>query len=1036
MTTIDEIYKTLYGQAFNREGGEHRQYDIRSIDDLTSFIKKKNGKEPIYMSIYDYPIQENVRKYVKKNGDYPKHTFDRIVLDLDISDYDILISEGYHQDEIIKTGENILKEMGKKTTRSHSLKTGTDHLKAELNNKIASELKGLLKGVKGEKKRNEVIRDYYYTKFSSGEYLGTPFKDAIKVADYLHEAYGIEPLLFTSGNKGVHIHILFNEIDIPNADEVVEAFGRTLEDKLNVTLDKKVYQTSHSRMIRVPGSMHQDTKLYVMPFTRHTSYVEMVDLAKEPTPMVDVVLDNDTTDFEALLKNWSSFLIEKEKDTSVATDTSSLKYNYDGDLKELQEPLMLMYRQGCMETLGHSLTHIFYGADIPKNEVVSFFETLPIQQDMAKVHRWINRVYDGQALINYNLGYLVNRVKEEALTKEDADTFIKALNNFFNPSKPKTEDTDGMTYFTSNIVQVENSQVLKDGLYKTFTNDDGERDYSFYGNILIHNLTVTYDKLGLFPQVVSLEYTNTMINQRNTIERKPFSTVANEISKNLLIDTNSQGIESTLRKIFIHSGNTDLGGNVSVNADTDLLKDGFFYDEDIGKVVSNNVFNNLNTTDDDVREAIKLFNEIIKDRKTAISNDCSLFRFMLWSPFGYCLKQIGYTDDLYSMVLWGVTDSNKTGSSVIFSNLYADRDTTLQKASTQSAMGTRLGENTFPLILDENKDILSDPHNEEFLKNIVYDKIGRSVKDRADNNAMNDFPALRMTISTLNPELEYKDEFLKRYKVLYYDTSMQVTTKRKTAFNKKFMPNSPNTPLKQLKHLGKAFADRFIPYIEAQSEELYDLEGLTIKVLKQIQTDYGQDFNMNVFIQQKLTHQSTDKASIIRNGLNRLFSRVHKVKYGQNEPMGSDFQRCAKTSEISWLDYKPKKEVYYIKVSEFEKEVSDILGEHIPVADTLKLLEIPVSEVKKRKFKSSTIPTVVIGEYNLTYKMFNINIYDADTLEDLQEKETFIKMYDEGKTKEDIMEALDMKEASYEFNKKNWIPSEEEKKEEDKKTYI
>ena len=592
-------------------------------------------------------------------------------------------------------------------------------------------------------------------------------------------------------------------------------------------------------------------------------------------------------------------------------------------------------------------------------------------------------------------------------------------------------DTDKRIFFTDYLMQVTGSQDLKDGLYKVSyrQKDDGtqEMDFNFYGNILIHDLTVTYDKLDLFPEVVSLKYTNTAISQTSELVRKPFSVIAGEIGKKLLLDTNSLGIESTLRKIFIHSCNVELNGQTMITAETDLLKDGFFYDDSTGKVISNNVFTNLDTSDEDIKDAINLFNDLIRTRGSAIPNDCTLFRFMLWCPFSYCLKQIGLIDDLYGMVLWGVTDTNKTGSSVMFSNLYTDKDVTLQKANTQSAMGTRLGENTFPLILDENKDILTDPRNEEFLKNIVTDKIGRSVKDRADNNSMNDFPSLRMTVSTLNQDIEYKPEFLKRYKVLYYDMSMQVKEQDKINFNKKYRPRSPDTPLKQLRHLGKAFADRFIPYIESQSDELYDLESLTIKILRDISDTYGVDFNMNVYIKQKLNNQSTDKDSVIKNGLNKLFRKVHRLQTGQTEPMAIDFQRCSKASEISWLDFRPSKNDYLIKVTEFEKEISLIAGEHIPISQVLYLLNIPVGEIKERKFKSSKVKTVIIDEYNLTYKMFNINIYDADELKHLQNKETFIKLYMDGVSQDDIMDKMEIQTHQYHIYIDDYITPEMEK---------
>ena len=350
------------------------------------------------------------------------------------------------------------------------------------------------------------------------------------------------------------------------------------------------------------------------------------------------------------------------------------------------------------------------------------------------------------------------------------------------------------------IYQITNShfQNLKDGLYYVKTKYDREtkveeKDYNLIGNILIHKLTLTYDKLKLFNPVTSIKYTNTTTNQVVTIEKEPYEAIANNIVNNRLIDSNSMGVESLLNKIWVQGvNNIDF-----ITADTDLLKDGFFVDMETGKVLSNNVFEKLETSDDDVRNAIKLFNEIIHDRRTAIPHDCTLFRFMLWSPFAYCLKQLGFTDGLYSMVLWGVSDTNKTGSSVMFSNLYTNKETTLQKANTQSAIGTRLGENTFPLILDEAKDNLLNPNDEEFNKNIVTDEMGRAVKDRANNNLMIEFPALRLTVRTLNQKIEYKKEFLKRHKVLYYDESMRVKEHEKLEFNKRFKPNAPNTPLKQ-----------------------------------------------------------------------------------------------------------------------------------------------------------------------------------------------------------------------------------------------
>ena len=562
------------------------------------------------------------------------------------------------------------------------------------------------------------------------------------------------------------------------------------------------------------------------------------------------------------------------------------------------------------------------------------------------------------------------------------ETIINKVNDI---SKTQIDDKERKIKLTDDYTQFQGHKDYSDGLYVTerkFKGGSIETKYIFYGHIVIHEFILTYDKLELFKPVVTLKYTNTAINQTKTLIRKSYEDITREIYKEQLIDTNNIGVESILRKIFVHGIKTE--NNTIVKAEIDLIKDGFFYDKNTGKIIYNNVFDNLNSTDNDVKKAIKLLNELIASRGTAIPNECTVIRFMLWSPFGFALKQMGFIDGLYSLVLWGVTDTSKSGSSINYSYLYADDyKTTFEKANTQSAIGSRLGENTFPLILDEAKDNLSNPKDEEFNKNIVTDEIGRSVKDRNDNNVMNDFPAMRMTIRTLNPDLteNFKGEFYKRHKVLYYDQTMKIKKTDKLNFNKKYKPRNPSTPLKQLKHLGKAFADRFIPYLESQSDELYDLETLTIKILKQIEKDYDSSFNLNLMIKQELSNQNDDEGSIIKNGLNELFRKRHKMEQGKTGYSEIDFIHCAKNGEISWIDYKPKKKVFAVKVSEFEREVSAIIGYHIPITETLKLLHVNDCEIAKGKFKGSKINIAEFNTFDLTYKLFGINIYDKDEWE-------------------------------------------------------
>lgn len=578
--------------------------------------------------------------------------------------------------------------------------------------------------------------------------------------------------------------------------------------------------------------------------------------------------------------------------------------------------------------------------------------------------------------------YRFDKINDNFNTIEN-DSIINKINSI---AESQINNNKSMIRITDEYVQFKGHDKYKNGLYQyTIKEELEEKEPLFKGNIYINKLKVTFDKLKLFKPVVTIKYTNTAIDMDNEIIREPYSSVSRQIYEQQMIKTNAMGIEAILRDIYIDGINQNNG---IVSAETDLLKDGFFYDKTTGKVISNNVFGNLNSSKKDVQEAVKLLHEVISTRGTAKQNDGTLFRFMLWSPFGYCLKQLGFIDDLYSMVLWGVTDTSKTGSAVIFSYLYADKKTTLQKANTQSAIGSRLGENTFPLILDEAKDNLENPKDEEFNKNIVTDEIGRSVKDRNDNDIMKDFPALRMTVRTLNPDLrnKFKGEFYKRHKVLYYDKSMQINEDDKKAFNKRYNTNSPNTQFHKFKHLGKAFADKFIPYLENQSDELYDLENLTAKILEEIEQEYNVSFDINLKMKQKLTNQSADVGSIIRNGLNRLLTKVHKKDYAKSTFSKIDFINIVKNGEISWLDYKPKKNLFAIKVSEFEQEVSMIAEQHIPILEALSLLGINNAGIIQGKFKGSKIKIVEINTFNLTYKLFDVNIYSKEQWEEWEEK--------------------------------------------------
>lgn len=438
MDIITDIYEKLYTEPMSREGGVKRNISIKSLIDIDNYVKGSNISESVYMSHYSYIT--DVHQYKEENNkQYPPIVFDRVIFDFDIPLDEILKSEGYTSEEIYEKGKEILKNEGKnKPMKRDCIRKGQEHYKKTIENKESSEINYLTKDVTNYKEREKLIRDYYYKKYTSKEYLKKPYEEALKVGNFIKEQFQIEPLLFFSGGKGVHLYILFNRLDLPNTDQVVREFGLKLEEMFDLkTLDKKVIKSSSKRVIKIPCSMHHKTKLYAMPFNLRTSYFEMIDYAYESEPQVPLNVDNNTEIFESFLKNYSDHLLtinEEQKNSKKKSKYNDLEKNYtlNGDVFDLQEPFSRVYKQGNMNEIGHRLVHLFFKSKISKEDCVKFFETLEVEQDLNKVNSWINRVYDNPSdnMFIGNMGYFIQGVKEYC-NPEDKDYVISKFKEYF-----------------------------------------------------------------------------------------------------------------------------------------------------------------------------------------------------------------------------------------------------------------------------------------------------------------------------------------------------------------------------------------------------------------------------------------------------------------------------------------------------------------------------------------------------------------------------------------------------------------------------
>ena len=381
----------------------------------------------------------------------------------------------------------------------------------------------------------------------------------------------------------------------------------------------------------------------------------------------------------------------------------------------------------------------------------------------------------------------------------------------------------------------------------------------------------------------------------------------------------------------------------TIDKENKVFKEGFFIKDD--KVIENTPITDIKNTKEDIAEAIQLINEIIKDRGSAIANDATVFRFMLWAPFSWCLKEIGINKGIYALILVGAPKTGKTGSCLNFSWLYSTPSDREKSVTTTSVFGSRMEDSTLPAIIDEAYSLISRPDMEDPMKRCIFQKDTRATKDKNNNKITDEFLALGLPIFILNEYYDVKDFIKRRYHINNYTSDMIISDEDMKAFEKEYAPESDNSKLIALRALGRAFADKFIPYLEDKSDKLFDLEELTIEILKEISEEVEVDFIDPIYnIQATSDNYDEDIATKIKYGLNNLFRKNHQRIRWDSHYEYQDFEACADNNEISWL-YRRSNDNFVVNKAGFEKQVSEIVGKNMTATDIFSELDItPLNE--------------------------------------------------------------------------------------------
>lgn len=464
-------------------------------------------------------------------------------------------------------------------------------------------------------------------------------------------------------------------------------------------------------------------------------------------------------------------------------------------------------------------------------------------------------------------------------------------------------------------------------------------------NVVIENVEIVLDSLNILEPVYSVTYYNKTFKKRKTVKYLTKKQLTEEFIKaNVFYDSSENKVETVLNKFIIDGTKEDR-----IITKTEAYLEGYFIVDN--HVVSNTKLDKIKRpTKDELAESIKLLNEIMEDRtKEGKANDSTVYRFMLWSPFSYCLKQLGYSKANYSLILIGTSQTNKTGATKV-GNLFYNREEEETSGSTVSVLGSKIGENSFSSIFDECSHLFKMSEALNVMKRAVYEKTGRAVKDRNDNSKIDEFVAFNLPLFLLNPEgkIEFKDFITNRYKVINYSNESFITEEAKKEFNEKYLPEANDTILKKLALIGKVFSEKLIGIIEdpIKRKKLFHIEELTIELLKEIQMEAGVTFNKAML---KETEASNKYDYVVESEIPKALNAEFKEKNrltGNRHYDASNFTNSIINNDFDFITYNKKRtpktqhKEFIINTSGLEKHVNHLVEETVDLETILKALNL------------------------------------------------------------------------------------------------
>ena len=473
-----------------------------AIDRLYDLNDKGNN---VYMSVYGYHESVQSSKDIVDNN----IVFDRLVYDFDIDDKDdkaLLSLNGYTSVDLSDMSEDAISSIA-------------DKIRTEEMNDVS------------ECSDDDAVMDYYYKKYEH-DYLTDPIKECQKVARWFKDKFHVDGLLFFSGGKGCHLHILLNNpIEVKNVKEVTTFIGDNLKKSLKLkTIDSSVYKDK-VRVIRMPTSRHQGTKLYANQFQINDTYLDIIDNAVIRTDLSSITIpDNDTSNLEDWIKIIDDEQSSIKKNKAISheiKDDAGYDINHEIPIYDdgiFKDNFLKVYKKGQMNIIGHRLIHLFYRSHVPEDDVYKFFNSLQVDHNIDEVNRWIDRTYHldiGHDHIG-GLNYFIDGITEYS-SDDDRESLIAYFKGYFI-KKDKTEDISLKSFkIGKDEYQSEVTAKLVNGLISEITFKDLIKKESGFNFILVYGKTAKFQVIlndNVYDFMISYQYNDKGFKFKNKKDLK------------------------------------------------------------------------------------------------------------------------------------------------------------------------------------------------------------------------------------------------------------------------------------------------------------------------------------------------------------------------------------------------------------------------------------------------------------------------------------------------------------------------------------